>query len=178
VLPEPFLTLAMQRGARRVASIFDAVCSKDCLITTWIARKDVEPVLAARFRNAVAAAAVWANQRQNRRKSGAILATYAPIDAHVLAKMTRTTYSTRLRVALAQPWIDVYAEFGAIPASFSRSTSSSEASPRHLDAFIRWRPGDGTAVQVRELRRRTGRRCRRRAPASQQWQCSAFVRVS
>jgi hypothetical protein len=37
----------------------------------------------------------------------------------VIAKMTRTSYARRLRPALAQPWIDVYAEFGVIPASFS-----------------------------------------------------------
>jgi NitT/TauT family transport system substrate-binding protein len=119
VLPEPFVTLALQRGARRVANIFDAVCSKNCLITTWIARKDVDPGLAAGFRTAVVAAAKWANQKENRRKSGAILAKYAPIDANVLAKMTRTRYLDQLRVSLAQPWIDVYAEFGVIPASFS-----------------------------------------------------------
>ena len=119
VLPEPFLTLATQRGARRVATIFDAVCSKDCLITIWMARKDVDPTLAARFRNAIQAAAVWANQEQNQRASGAILARYVPIDAAVIAKLTRTSYATRLRPASAQPWIDVYAEFGVIPASFS-----------------------------------------------------------
>jgi NitT/TauT family transport system substrate-binding protein len=119
VLPEPFLTLAMQRGARRVANNFDAVCSKNCLITTWIAREDVDPGLAARFRTAVAAAAKWANQKENRRKSGAILAKFAPIDANVLAKMTRTQYLDQIRVSLAQPWIDVYAEFGVIPASFA-----------------------------------------------------------
>jgi len=119
VLPEPFVTLALQRGARRVANIFDAVCSKNCLITTWIARKDVDLGLAARFRTAVAVAARWANQKENRRQSGAILAKYAPIDANVLAKMTRTRYLDQLRVSLAQPWIDVYAEFGVIPASFS-----------------------------------------------------------
>jgi hypothetical protein len=33
--------------------------------------------------------------------------------------MTRTSFATRLRPALAQPWIDAFAEFGVIPASFS-----------------------------------------------------------
>ena len=32
--------------------------------------------------------------------------------------MTRTTFATRLRVSLAQPWLDVFAEYGVIPASF------------------------------------------------------------
>ena len=49
---------------------------------------------------------------------GAILANYTPIDKKVIAKMTRTRFATRLRPAMAQPWIDVYAEFGEIPASF------------------------------------------------------------
>jgi len=119
VLPEPFLTLATQRGARRVANHNDAVCSRDCLLTIWMARRDVDPRLAARFRNAIQAAAVWANQHENDRASGAILARYAPIDAAVIAKMTRTRFSQRLRPALAQPWIDVFAEFGVIPASFA-----------------------------------------------------------
>ena len=118
VLPEPFLTLATQRGARRVANIFDATCSADCLIVGWITRRDTDPGLIARFRNAVQAAAVWANRKENRAASAAVLARYAPIDKAVIARMTRTTYAERLRVAPAQPWIDAYAEFGVIPQSF------------------------------------------------------------
>jgi NitT/TauT family transport system substrate-binding protein len=117
-LPEPFLTLALQRGARRVANAMDAVCSAECLLTVWMARKDLDPTLAARFRNAIQAAAVWANQPRNDRASAAILAGYVPIDKAVMAKMTRTRFAERLRPALAQPWIDAYAEFGVIPASF------------------------------------------------------------
>lgn len=118
VLPEPFLTLAIQRGAKRVANIFHAVCSRDCLLTIWMSRKDMDPALAARFRNAIQAAALWANQERNDPASGAILARYAPIDSAVIAKMTRTRFAERLRPQLAQPWIDVFAEFGVIPASF------------------------------------------------------------
>ena len=119
VLPEPFLTLATQRGATRVAPILRAVCSQDCLLTVFMARRDIDPELAARFRNAIQAAAVWANQEKNEPASGAILSRYAAIDPAVLRKSTRTAFSPRLRPALAQPWIDVFAEFGVIPASFS-----------------------------------------------------------
>jgi NitT/TauT family transport system substrate-binding protein len=119
VLPEPFLTLAKQRHAKRIAYIFDSVCPHDCLSTLWMARKDVDPILAARFRNAIQAAAAWANQKRNNRASGMILRKYVPIDAAVVARMTRTHFATRLRPALAQPWIDAFAEFGVIPASFS-----------------------------------------------------------
>lgn len=118
VLPEPFLTLATQRGATRVAHIFNAVCSQDCLLTFFIARREVEAELAARFRNAIQAAAVWANQKKNQAASGAILARYAPIDKAVIRKMTRTSFSPRLRPGPAQPWIDVFAEFKVIPESF------------------------------------------------------------
>ena len=119
VLPEPYLTQAAQRGARRVAPIFDATCRTDCLATIWMARKDIDPDLAARFRNAIQAAAVWANLKTNRTASGAILAKQSSLDAALVRTMTRTSFATRLRPALAQPWIDVYAEFGVIPASFS-----------------------------------------------------------
>ena len=78
----------------------------------------MDSILAARFRNAIQAAAVWANKPANDAASGAILARYAPIDRAVIAKMTRTRFSERLRPALAQPWIDAFAEFGVLPASF------------------------------------------------------------
>lgn len=119
VLPEPFLTMVTQRGASRIAPIFDSVCPADCPITVWVARRDVDPNLAARFRNAIQAASVWANEKKNHPASAAILAKYAPIDAAVLRKMARTSFATRLRPAAVQPWIDSYAEFGVIPASFS-----------------------------------------------------------
>lgn len=119
VLPEPWLTLALQRGAKRVAPIFTAVCPQDCLITFFIARKDVDAELAARFRNAIQEAAVWANQPKNRAASGAILAKYAPIDEALIGKIIRTSFAPRLRPRFAQPWIDVFAEFGVISSSFS-----------------------------------------------------------
>jgi NitT/TauT family transport system substrate-binding protein len=116
VLPEPVLTIALQRGATRIAPILNAVCARDCLATVWIARRDVDPDLAARFRNAIQAAAVWANREQNQRASGAILAKYSELDPALIAKVTRTRFATRLRPQLAQPWINAYAEFGFIPS--------------------------------------------------------------
>jgi NitT/TauT family transport system substrate-binding protein len=118
VLPEPVLTVALQRGAVRIAPIFNAVCARDCLGTVWISRRDVDAKLAARFRNAIQAAAVWANQQENERASGAILAKYSKLDRALIAQVTRTQFATRLRPELAQPWIDVYAQFGVIPSSF------------------------------------------------------------
>lgn len=118
LLPEPFLTLAEERGARRVAHMFNAVCAQPCLLTIWMARKDVDANLVARYRNAIQAAAVWANQKRSDRASAAILARYAPIEPAVIQRMKRSTFATRLRLGLAQPWINVYAEFGVIPAAF------------------------------------------------------------
>lgn len=117
-LPEPFATLGKQRGARQFATPFDATCSADCLLTTWIARTSVDANLAARFRNAVQAAAVWANQKRNHPVSGRILAKYTKVDAKVIAKTARFAYATRLRVRMAQPFLDLYAEYDLIPDSF------------------------------------------------------------
>ena len=121
VVPEPVLTIALQRGATRIAPIFNAVCAHDCLATIWIARRNVDPNLAARFRNAIQAAAAWANQQENERATGAILAKYSELDPALIAEMTRTRFATRLRPQLAQPWIDLYAEFAVIPSSSAAS---------------------------------------------------------
>ena len=118
-LPEPYATPALQRGARVIALPFDAVCSEDCLLTVFIAHRNVDPELAARFRNAVQAAAVWANQKRNQAASGRILGRSAPVDAKVLAKITRIAYATRLRPRSGQPWIDLFAEYKLIPESFA-----------------------------------------------------------
>lgn len=117
-LPEPYLTQAVQRGAKRIGRVTEAVCPTACLQTMFIARKDVEPNLAARFRNAIQAASAWANQKRNDRASAAIIARVTRLDSAVIAKMTRTRFAVRLRPALAQPWIDALAKFGVIPASF------------------------------------------------------------
>jgi NitT/TauT family transport system substrate-binding protein len=118
-LPEPFATQALQRGARVIALPFDAVCSQDCLLTMYMAHRNVDPELAARFRNAVQDAAVWGNKKRNLKTSGRILARYAPVDSKVLEKMVRFSYATRLRPRTGQPWIDLYAEYKLIPESFS-----------------------------------------------------------
>jgi ABC-type nitrate/sulfonate/bicarbonate transport system substrate-binding protein len=118
ILPEPWLTQAVQQGSKRIASVFTAVCPKPCQVTYWFAHENVDENVRARFRNAIQRAAVWANQDENHRISGKILAKYTGIDAAVITKMTRVTYGTRLRVSLAKEWLAVFAEYGLIPASF------------------------------------------------------------
>ena len=88
------------------------------MITFWIARADVDANVVARFRNAMPNAAVWANPDKNDAASAKILARYVTIDAKVLPKMKRSSFGTRLRPSLAQPWLDAFAEFGVIPAGF------------------------------------------------------------
>ena len=117
-MPEPFVTQAQGRGSHRVAMPFDATCRSQCMITGWMARKDVDPGLAARFRNAIQAASVWADQKKNQAASGTILAGQASLDAKLVSRISRTTFAVRLRPALAQPWVDAFAEFGVIPQTF------------------------------------------------------------
>lgn len=120
-MPEPFLTLAAQQGLKIAAYPFDAVCSSKCLLTVWISRSDVDANVIARFRNAIQNAAVWANQDKNDAASAKILMKYVAMDAKVAAKMKRTSFGTRLRLSLAQPWLDAFAEFGVIPQGFKAS---------------------------------------------------------
>jgi NitT/TauT family transport system substrate-binding protein len=119
VLPEPLVTRALDGGARRVALPFDAVCARDCLTVVWVARRDVDPDLAARFRVAVQRAGLWANDPRNYAASGRIIDRYEEIEPQLIAKMTRTTYATRLRVVKAQPWLDVFREYGLISGPFT-----------------------------------------------------------
>jgi NitT/TauT family transport system substrate-binding protein len=119
VLPEPYVAQTTSRGARRVFPILNTVCTKDCLITVWIARKDVDANLAARFRNAMQNAAAWANKLENQRRSGEILAKYTELDRALIARSTRTKFAKRLRPAQAQPVIDLSIEFGLVPKTFT-----------------------------------------------------------
>ena len=70
VVAEPYLTLALEQGAKQFAKHLDAVCSKTCQIGFWLTRDGVDQNLVARFRNAVQNAAVWANQDKNDQISG------------------------------------------------------------------------------------------------------------
>jgi hypothetical protein len=119
VIAEPFLTQALEKGAKTIYPVLTAVCPSDCLSTTWIARKDVDRDVAARFRNAIQAASVWANKKKTKAASAVILSKYSGVEIPVIRKSTRVAFATRLRPAMAQPWIDAYAEFGVIPQSFS-----------------------------------------------------------
>jgi NitT/TauT family transport system substrate-binding protein len=119
VLPEPWLTQAKLRGATLAARIFQSVCSNDCLWTVWYARSDVDPTLAARFRNAIQEAAVWANRKENAAAINAILARQTQLEPTVLRTMTHSRFATRLRLLRAQAWIDVYKEFELIPQTFT-----------------------------------------------------------
>jgi NitT/TauT family transport system substrate-binding protein len=121
VLPEPWLTQAKQQGATLAAGIFASVCAKACLWTIWFARSDVDRTLAARFRNAIQEAAVWANRKESRAAIDAILARRTELPPRVIRSMTHSTFATRLRLARTQPWIDVYKEFGLIPQTFTAS---------------------------------------------------------
>ncbi len=118
VLPEPYLTLALQQGATRVENVFTSVCPQICLVSGWMARKDADATVTAKFRNAIQAASVWADQEKNRPAADVILSKYTSIDAGVMRRMTRAYYAQRLVPRLAQPWVDAYAALGIIPASF------------------------------------------------------------
>jgi len=98
-----------------------SVCPAGCLVTVWAARRDVDANLTARFRNAIQAAAVWANNPRHRQVSAAIVAKYTGLKQSLIARVPRTTFATRLRLRFAQPWIDLMAEFRVIANTFPAS---------------------------------------------------------
>jgi NitT/TauT family transport system substrate-binding protein len=118
VVAEPYLTYALSRGFIRVENVFKVVCPKLCLLSGWMASKDQDPALTTKFRKAIQAASVWADQEKNYRAADAILSKKTLIRLALVRTVTRSYYAQRLVPRLAQPWIDAYAEFGVIPASF------------------------------------------------------------
>jgi len=66
---------------------------------------------------------VWSDPRQLERWWGppSYPATVTEHNLALIAKVTRTRFATRLTPQLAQPWIDLYAEFGRIQSSFPAS---------------------------------------------------------
>ena len=130
LVPEPWRTLALQQGAKHVAYPWNAVCAQTCVLAFWISPADVDPNLAARLRNAIQNAAVWANQRKNDEVSGKILAKYVPIPAAVLKKITRTTYSTPPLCRSPSPGSTCSPSTAGYRPRSSRATSSSSVERR------------------------------------------------
>jgi ABC-type nitrate/sulfonate/bicarbonate transport system substrate-binding protein len=84
----------------------------------WIANASwarENPQAVAAFTDAMVKANEWGNAHHD--LSAQILAKHGRLDADVLAKMNRATYTTRLVPAEMQPAIDVAARYGAIAQS-------------------------------------------------------------
>ena len=61
---------------------------------------------------------MWADQKKNKAAAAKILAGQASLDPKLVSRISRTKFAVRLRPALAQPWVDAFAEFGVIPQTF------------------------------------------------------------
>ena len=118
---EPFLSVAKEH-ARAFASADDTL-GKQYLRTVWFARTSwaaAHPDLVARFVSAMRQTALWANDKRNYAKSGAILVQHAKIDPALVASMTRARYGLSLDPALLQPEIELnakYDHFTSFPSS-------------------------------------------------------------
>jgi NitT/TauT family transport system substrate-binding protein len=117
IVADPFIAQA-KSGARILADAYDAIGSRyiiGCWFTTrqWAA---AHSDLAARFTQAIARTAQWANTHKP--QSGAILAKYAKMDPAVTAAMLRVDYAPRFTVAEMQPVIDLAARYGGLPSTF------------------------------------------------------------
>ena len=116
-MPEPYRTQALEKGAKRIANPFQAVYESLCADVLDRAGKcRAEPRRAVPERDPVGRhLGEPEEERRNQRQD--------PREVHRNQResdreVARTTFATRLRVSLAQPWLDVFAEYGVIPASF------------------------------------------------------------
>ena len=117
---EPALAVATAKN-RLLAYPMNAVANEFLFgvwfgATAWVR---AHPDAVARFVAAIHTTAVWANQRANQTRSGAILSQYTKIPAAAIATMTRARYGDVLSPALIQPVVDVaarYLHFASFPA--------------------------------------------------------------
>jgi NitT/TauT family transport system substrate-binding protein len=120
-LVEPFLTLALKKGAVRTFALPDDALGPSYLATVWFTTAQwakAHPDLVARFASAMREAARWANA--NPTKVVPILAKYLHADPAITAEANRAYFSERLIPSEVQPWIDVtakYAKFPTFPAA-------------------------------------------------------------
>jgi len=110
---EPVLDDAVHSpDARLFASCYDAVADR-FLISGYFTSVDfarAHPDIVQRFCSVVLRAGAWGNR--NHAQSGKILEKY--IGVPVPASNTRATYPERVRVADAQPVLDVLVQYGAL----------------------------------------------------------------
>jgi NitT/TauT family transport system substrate-binding protein len=118
-ISEPLLHMALQAGGVRVfAKMFDAIAPQFMqngwfTTTDWLKRN---PGAAARFAEAIAEAAHWANR--NHTASAQILKRYSRMPPDVVDTMVRATFAERLDPRLFQAIIDVSAKYKFIDRGF------------------------------------------------------------
>jgi NitT/TauT family transport system substrate-binding protein len=120
VVAEPFIAQAKD-VARIISDCYDALGTRyiiGCWFTTTAWAK-AHPDLAAKFAQAMARTADWANK--NKAQSGTILTKYGKLDPQVAKTMLRVDYAPRFDVAEMQPVIDLGARYGAYDATFPAS---------------------------------------------------------
>lgn len=116
LVAEPFMSAA--RGRTRVIAYPMSAIGPRVQLGGWIANASwarENPQAVAAFTDAMVKANEWGNAHHD--LSAQILAKHGRLDADVLAKMNRATYTTRLVPAEMQPAIDVAARYGAIAQS-------------------------------------------------------------
>jgi NitT/TauT family transport system substrate-binding protein len=117
MVAEPFVTAA-KNDARILAPALDAVAPR-LLIGCWFTTKawaSANTALVARFAQAIAKTAVWANGHQA--QSAPILAKYSNMDPASVRGMLRVVYASRFDTTEMQPVIDVAARYGGLAATF------------------------------------------------------------
>ncbi len=121
VMSEPTLTVATSGNARVFANSFESV-GKRWQIGAWFATTDwikKNPDAAKRFVAALHETALWANEKKNHPRSGAILDQYTKFDPDVLGKMTRATYAETIDPATMQPILDAATTYKSLQKSVS-----------------------------------------------------------
>jgi NitT/TauT family transport system substrate-binding protein len=119
ILPEPILGRAVADGSAKVCANAYIAIAPTFMLNGWITTSDwlkKNPDAARRFREAMLAAAKWANH--NHAASAQIFAANSSVPLAVIQSMRRATFAERLDAALLQPVINAAAKYKFIEKAF------------------------------------------------------------
>ena len=123
VFTEPAFTLAAKQYRIKMFTNANTAIAPTYVSSCWFSTREFaqqHPDHIARFVRAIYDAQKWANGHQD--ASAEILAKYAKMDPVLARSMTRAHYAEALRASEVQPFLDVAAKYGALPAPVSAAS--------------------------------------------------------
>jgi NitT/TauT family transport system substrate-binding protein len=122
VFTEPAFTVAAKENHIKMFANVNTAIAPVYVSSCWFTTRpfaQAHPEHVRRFVRAIYDAQKWANAHQD--LSAAILTKYSKLDISLTRSMTRARYAEQMRAPDIQPFLDISAKYGGLPAPVSAS---------------------------------------------------------